>query len=374
MSSATNSKAPLNVRIVGAGSIGNHLANASRQLKWNVEVCDVDPAALKRMKEEIYPSRYGHWDESIALSESKTMSEKSWDLLCIGTPPDTHIPALKQHLEKSKFRAVQIEKPLCTPDLRALAVLKKELAQSGARGFVGYDHVLGAAAQNVRKEIESGSLGKIEYLDVEFREHWGGIFQAHPWLSGPHDSYLGFWKRGGGAGGEHSHAINLWQYFARVAGQGRVAKVSAQVEFVKGKNNEAYDKSFSLHLETESGFCGRVIQDVVTVPHKKCAEIRGSNGTLVWECTPRPGLDLVTLRKPNHFEEKAFPKSRPQDFIIELAHIRDCLDNKTESPIDIERGIETMLVIEAGYRSGLRGGETVTIDYERGFENYEPLP
>ncbi len=30
---------------------------------------------------------------------------------------------------------------------------------------------------------------------------------AHPWLAGPQDSYLGFWRRGGGASGEHSHAI-----------------------------------------------------------------------------------------------------------------------------------------------------------------------
>jgi phosphoglycerate dehydrogenase-like enzyme len=29
-----------NVKILGAGSIGNHLANASRRLGWNVTLCD----------------------------------------------------------------------------------------------------------------------------------------------------------------------------------------------------------------------------------------------------------------------------------------------------------------------------------------------
>ena len=37
----------------------------------------------------------------------------------------------------------------------------------------------------------------------------GGYFKAHPWLSGPNDSYLGFKNRGGGALMEHSHGLHL---------------------------------------------------------------------------------------------------------------------------------------------------------------------
>ena len=39
-----------NVKIFGAGSIGNHLAHASRSLGWNVTICDVDQAALDRTR------------------------------------------------------------------------------------------------------------------------------------------------------------------------------------------------------------------------------------------------------------------------------------------------------------------------------------
>jgi len=56
-----------NVKILGAGSIGNHLANASRRLGWSVTLCDLDSAALQRTREQIYPARYGQWDESIRL-------------------------------------------------------------------------------------------------------------------------------------------------------------------------------------------------------------------------------------------------------------------------------------------------------------------
>ena len=74
---------------------------------------------------------------------------------------------------------------------------------------------------------QARQLQSVETIDVEFREHWGGIFAAHPWLEGPQDSYLGFWDRGGGASGEHSHAINLWQFFASQLGKGRIIEVSA---------------------------------------------------------------------------------------------------------------------------------------------------
>ena len=57
----------LHVKVYGAGSIGNHLAHASRSLNWNVDVVDIDEDALVRMKENIYPMRYKKWDETIGL-------------------------------------------------------------------------------------------------------------------------------------------------------------------------------------------------------------------------------------------------------------------------------------------------------------------
>ena len=45
----------MKVKIIGAGSIGNHLAQASRRMGWDVLVVDVDPKALGRMKNENFP-------------------------------------------------------------------------------------------------------------------------------------------------------------------------------------------------------------------------------------------------------------------------------------------------------------------------------
>ena len=59
------------IKIIGAGSIGNHLANAARNLGWDVVVCDIDPEALERMRFDIYPKRYGSWDDKIRLHSVK---------------------------------------------------------------------------------------------------------------------------------------------------------------------------------------------------------------------------------------------------------------------------------------------------------------
>jgi len=185
------------VKILGAGSIGNHLANASRRMGYEVVICDVDPAALERTRKEIYPSRYGRWDDAIKLYELKNAPVGGFDLICIGTPPEYHIPLALKAIEE-RPRALQIEKPLCLPSLEDAQTLW-EIAQSAKIPvFVGYDHVVGKAAKKAEEILKSGILGKIQTIDVEFREHWGGIFKAHPWLTGPSDTYLGYWRRGGG--------------------------------------------------------------------------------------------------------------------------------------------------------------------------------
>ena len=38
------------VKVIGAGSIGNHLSNASRRLGWQVDLVDNDPKALERTR------------------------------------------------------------------------------------------------------------------------------------------------------------------------------------------------------------------------------------------------------------------------------------------------------------------------------------
>ena len=357
----------MNVKILGAGSIGNHLAHASRSLGWTVCICDVDEAALMRTKTQIYPARYGAWDSDIQLYLSKDAPTGDHDLIVIGTPPDTHMRLARQAVEE-RPRAILVEKPLCTPDLDGAQDLFVRSTALGVRVFVGYDHVVGKASGQFAEALPASGLLPIETLDVEFREHWGGIFAAHPWLNGPQDSYLGYWQRGGGALGEHSHAANLWQHFAHQAGCGRVVDVQAMMDFVSDGATD-YDRLCLLNVRTEHGLTGRVVQDVVTSPPRKWARAQSARGFVEWHCGYRPGIDAVLSGNGNgSTQEHLFQKTRPDDFIQELRHIRCAIDEGGASPssLSIERGLDTMLLIAAAHKSA-RERRTVSIDYGAGY-------
>ncbi len=96
------------IRIIGAGSIGNHLANAARSRGWQVTLTDIDPAALLRARESIYPGRYGSWDDAIVLKDSREAFGDPADVVFIGTPPDSHMTIALETLERVRPRALLI--------------------------------------------------------------------------------------------------------------------------------------------------------------------------------------------------------------------------------------------------------------------------
>jgi predicted dehydrogenase len=355
----------MKVKVIGAGSIGNHLSHASRMLGWSVDVVDVDGSALNRMKTEIYPQRYGSWDDSINLFLSGSAPCGIYDLILIGTPPDSHIPLAMKALDE-KPKAILIEKPICGPGLEGISEFYEKYLISDSKIFVGYDHVVGSASACLANIVSQNQNLKPQTLDVEFREYWDGIFKAHPWLSGPKDSYLGFSAKGGGASGEHSHAINLWQYFASLLNAGRIINVQSLMNFVD-EDSLMYDSLCLLNLKTESGLVGRCIQDVVTDPPRKWARVQLSGAFYEWECGAKPGLDIIKGKISNEPPfEYPFKKTRPDDFILELTHIRDSIGSQLSSPLAIERGLDTMLVIAAAHKSAL-AGRSVNINYQKGY-------
>jgi predicted dehydrogenase len=355
------------VKVYGAGSIGNHLTNAARRKGWHVVVCDVDPKALERMRGEIYPGRYGAWDDDIELFENVHAPKGGFDLICIGTPPQWHLPLALEALDETP-RALLIEKPVCPPTLEHAAEMWVRSQAGPTRVFVGYDHVVAKGIRAVEEIMRSGAIGTPKTLDVEFREHWAGIFKAHPWLSGPQDTYLGYWEAGGGASGEHSHAINLWQHLAHVAGAGRVAALDARLGYVRA-GRAWYDELCLLNLVTEAGFAGRVVQDVVTLPSRKWARVQGSEGAVEWT-NHGPSLDTVRLLRPGQADDvQSIAKTRPDDFVEELTHIERYVaagEDAGPSPISLERGLDTMLVIAGAHAAAARQA-SVAIDYAAGY-------
>ncbi|HBT81320.1 hypothetical protein A2757_01440 [Candidatus Giovannonibacteria bacterium RIFCSPHIGHO2_01_FULL_48_47] len=342
----------MKVKIIGAGSIGNHLAQASRRMGWEVSVVDADPKALERMKNDIYPKRYGAWDDSIKLFTPDKEPKGGFDIIMLGTPPDVRMKLALEALKENP-KLLHLEKPLCAPDLKGVDEFRAELRKHPETiVVVGYDNAVGQALEEFAKMLRDKVVGNILTLDVEFREHWRGIFGAHPWLAGPWETYLGYWKRGGGAGGEHSHALHLWRHLAEAAGWDKISDVKSSLAFKKEREAE-YDYLTTFLLKTESGKVGRVVQDVITFPVKKWARAQGEKGFIEWVGNASPEGDLLRYQvEGGELIEKIVSKKRPDDFYCETLHYQKLLSGEIklkDSPLSFERGLEIMKILNKAY-------------------------
>jgi len=338
------------ILIIGAGSIGNHLAYACRQKMWDVTIHDIDKLALDRTREMIYPSRYGLWDEDIKLI-TEISNKDNYELIIIGTPPHTHLNIASNLIEKFNPKLMLIEKPLCQPNMNGLDELKQKIEHSDTTVLVGFNHNLTPNTKFAEKLIKDGIIGEPLSMHVQWLEHWGGIFSAHPWLSGPIDSYLGYWEKGGGSCGEHSHAISIWQHFSRLMNCGRIAEVSATMKIIE-QETAVYDESSILSVKSTKGLVGTIIQDVITNPAKKNVRIQGSNGFIDWYVNYNDKNDAVLYGNDNLDEVKLFPKSRTDDFVGEIDEIELLLNGeKTKSVNCIDNAIDCMKVIYAAFQS-----------------------
>lgn len=340
------------VKIYGAGSIGNHLAHAFRSKGFNVVLSDIDSKALDRAKNLIYPERYGSWDPEIQLRDSISVENLKTDIVFIGTPPEYHVSIALKELENEP-KIILIEKPLCEPTMKDLDILFEASKNTSTKILVGYNHIVSKASQRLDNYLNQEFLGEIQTISSYTREHWGGIFNAHPWLDGPKDTYLGFSSRGGGALCEHSHGLNFWQHLSHRLGLGRVEEVNAEISYHKDKYVN-YDKLVVATLKTKSGLYGDLIQDVVTFPTIKKSKVQGNKCFAEIELSTN-NSDIITTGGLNEtLDKKIIKKSRPDDFIWEVEHIISLMQGEIEeSPISLIRGIDTMCVIEALFESSL---------------------
>src|SRR3989344_2988469 len=101
------------VKIYGAGSCGNHLAQASRRKGWDVSIVDASTESLRRMREDMYPARYGVWDLAIKQFVSGEEPMGGVDVVFIATPPDVRLDIAFGGLKNDHPRILALEKPLC---------------------------------------------------------------------------------------------------------------------------------------------------------------------------------------------------------------------------------------------------------------------
>ncbi|MFT6973836.1 MAG: putative dehydrogenase [Pontimonas sp.] len=343
------------VKVIGAGSIGNHLAHGCRTLGMDVTIVDLSSDALSRTREVIYPTRYGAWDEEICLATPAEVEGESFDVIIVGTPPATHLAIATSEMRDTPPKLLLIEKPLSHPDAAAVTDFRDTAGNSATRVLVGYNQRLKTNTEAFLRVATDLELGALTGLTSHMLESWDGILKAHFWMTSEKDSYLAFTDQGGGALLEHSHALNLFLYFAAELGQGGVTHVEADMDWVSHETGR-YDRDVKLQLTLSSGLMGEVRQDLHTWPAKKEAVAVFEKGSLVWSMGDKS--DSVTHLDTAGTEIRiwSFPKTRPDDFIGELQHLQELLNEPSlSSPLDLQNSLDVMDVIFSALESSSLG-------------------
>ena len=339
------------VKVIGAGSIGNHLAHGSRSKGWDVTMVDLSREALERTRKIIYPSRYGVWDSAITLATPEEVDGDVFDIVIVGTPPATHLQVAAAELRATPPQLMLIEKPLSHPDDAAIRYFAKLAQESPTRILVGYNQRYKPNTHQFLQVAKDPALGKLVGLSSHMLESWDGILGAHFWMASEKESYLAFTDQGGGALLEHSHALNLMLYYGNELGQGPAVKVDATIDWVQHESGR-YDRDIELKVTLDSGLVAEVRQDLHTWPPKKEAVAVFERGSVVWSMSD--SSDSVTLLAPdgtqkNHWN---FPKKRPDDFSGEIAHLGDLLEEPGRpSSLDLEHALRVMEVALAAMQS-----------------------
>lgn len=335
-----------NVKIIGAGSMWNHLSFAFRRIGCNITVVDISKDALSRMKNEIYPTRYWKWDKNIKLTTNINYNKWSYDIICICTPPDVRLYLAKLML-KEKPRILQLEKPLCTPNLKWMyEFLKLYNSQSNTKVIMWYNHSIGKWFKKLQKLLISNSLSKIISIDVEFRENRNWILKAHPRLSWPEDTYLGHTKKWWWASWEHSHALHFLIYLLASQNLWEINENKTIVDY-QNLSSAKYDRITHLLIKTNKWIIWRVSQDVIWIPTQKNIYIRWQNRSIKREYMTNNNEHII-ISQWNIVNKYTIKKDRKDDFYQEVLHIKKIINWKLsieESPLNIEYGVKVMKLL-----------------------------
>jgi 2-alkyl-3-oxoalkanoate reductase len=157
---SNNSSKSINTVFVGTGAIAHTHAEAMRSLKTGTlqGVFDPNSAAMQGFaKKWNVPNTYS--------SLEQVLNDPKVDAVHLLTPPETHLPLLKQILDGKK--PVLVEKPIIA-DPQQFDELMQKYAASNVICSVNQNMAYFPALAQFKELLDAGKLGKIKHLDITF--------------------------------------------------------------------------------------------------------------------------------------------------------------------------------------------------------------
>ena len=305
------------ILIFGSGSIGTHHANAAITLKNDVFITDKNNTQLDNMKKNIYPQRYGKWNNKInCIPYDKVFNlKKNFDLIILGIPPKLHLKLLKKCIKHFKFKKILVEKPLCVYNQNFNFLKKPEICK---KIYCGFNHSVSESFQFFLKCLKKINKKDPLNIDLIWKESFNLVLKAHPWILSLKDSYLAKTKNGGGVSHEYSHALHLLILLREALFQNKKIQLKKKVIFKK-KKNIFYDQK--VKLQNSNKFNNhKIFVDINSInnpPEKKIVVKHKKKIVLSWVRKLDKGFEYVIIQKKSKINKK-FKITRRLDFINEL--------------------------------------------------------
>ena len=341
----------LRLALVGCGRIAaNHfgaMEGHSDHIEL-VDVCDIDPAALKAAVERT--GAKGHSQLADMLKATTA------DLVVLTTPSGLHP---QQTIDVAKAgRHVMTEKPMATRWQDGLRMVKA-CDDAGVRLFVVKQNRRNATLQLLKQAVEQGRFGRI--YNVAMNVFWTRPQDYYDQGNG----WRGTWEFDGGAFmNQASHYIDLLNWIV-----GPVESVMAYTA-TQARNIEAEDSGVAA-IQWRSGAMGTLNVSMLTYPKN----LEGSITILGEKGTARIGGVAV-----NEIQEWQFEQSLPEDEQIKAAsyattsvygfghplyygNVIQTMRGEAEPETDGRSGLKSLELLVAIYRSA-KDGTKVSLPLE----------
>ena len=346
--------APMNIGIIGAGSISKYHINSYKQ----VEGCCVKAIAdLNLAQAQSVADECGITD---VYSDYKEMlADEAIDAVSIVTPTFTHKNIVLDAIKAKKH--ILCEKP---PALNADEVKEcAEAARDYGKCFMfGFVCRFGSSVQYMKKYIESGKMGKVICADgarITALSRWYGWFNSK--------------KKGGGVLIDAAiHELDLMMYLmgypkpkAVLAAQdgsnaGLLNRVKSPIGGWKSADTGSYERDVEdvikgfVTFENGASLTISASSILRTVEERRYVEINGDTAGARFFANGKT-LEITEINDED-LSVTYEPEIEPNDgFLDEIKHFIDCCEGRAECICRAEEAIRLMEVIDAIYKSAETG-------------------
>jgi predicted dehydrogenase len=336
----------LGVAIHGAGWVaGAHAASWKKNAHADVvSVGDVAHERARQLAEQ-------HGFECALRSDfDEVLADERVDVVDLCGP--SHVHAEQGVAAARAGKHVLVEKPMAL-SMEENRALRDAVAQAGVKSLAGFVLRWNPAAQSIKSLVESGALGELFYLEMNY---WHGLGPSH------HAWDLHSRKKTGGSamllGG--CHAVDALRWFA----DDDVEEVSAFSNNKKGLFE--YDANVVAVMRFKSGILGKTstLFDC-EMPYQFDLDLAGTEGTIrdnrVWSKKLFPG-QTGWATYPTILPDSADVHHHPFD--AEINHFVDCIRRDRESHCNVADAYRTHELCMAIDRSIEEGGRPVKLPME----------